>query len=77
MQTFTPAVNAAVRAKLKELGGRELRRNDTWRREEQYAMSLHGRRFVFCGLAAYHRFEEFLVTELPLARQSSVSGHGS
>jgi hypothetical protein len=73
MQIFTPAVNDAIRAKLTELGGRELRRDEARRGNEKYLMSLEGRRFAFCDLDSYSRFDEFVVTELRVLCNRSLN----
>ncbi len=64
MLVFTNNANRAIQEKLAELGGRELRSNDERGENEKYAMSVKGRRFIFSDLAAYNRFDEFVMTEL-------------
>lgn len=61
---FGAGAEASIQHKLRALGGREIGAEEDWRADERYGVSVKGRRFVFRDPAAFHRFEEFVRTDL-------------
>jgi hypothetical protein len=66
MVRFDPGAEVLIQQKLRALGGRELGVEEDWRTDEQYSVSVKGRRFAFRDPAAFYHFTEGdLVSALP------------
>jgi hypothetical protein len=70
LPSFGSGAERSIQKKLRALGGREIGTEEDWRADEQYGVSVKGRRFVFRDPAAFYRFEEFVQTELAADRGS-------
>lgn len=55
---FRSQTKASLQKTLPALGGREISEDESLRKDEQYGLSIEGRRFVFRDPAAFNRFKE-------------------